>query len=281
MVSIKFRRSKSFRELVSQTIIELKKHHSRLEITAHELQRRDKKLFDICKLSLRKGQKKRAIIYANEIAEVRKTLHAITSIKLVLERIILRLETVKDVCSALDEIRGLFSNVKSVLKNLADSFPMASLEINALNDVVNEILIATQPGSFQTVEPFVVEDESMKAIIQEAAGIVEKELLRRIPEPPATVPIKATKPMIALTTSGLETYEKETENSSPGNYENLQPLIAEKLDSLLEELVLDYIYRNGGEVDVAKCAEELGISQNDVLNILDVLHDKGKIRIER
>jgi len=50
--------------------------------------------------------------------------------------------------------------------------------------------------------------------------------------------------------------------------------------SLAEELVLDYIERNNGEMNISKCARELNVPQTRVMEILESLSRKGKIRIE-
>lgn len=287
MVSLKIHRSKLSNEVLTRTIRELNKQCSRLELVTHTLQKRDRELFEICKSSLEKGQTDRAAIYANEVSEIRKTLSVIISTKLVLEQTSLRLETIKEVCPTFDELREAFSNVKGTLNLLAQVMPLMSPEVDALNETVTEILGVTQPGLLPNIEPMVIRDTPTEAIIQEAAEVVEEELTRKIPEPPSFTPpissTKAMKPMVALTASGVEVYENAIESSSSISAQNLQssPLKNLKSDSLFEELVLDYIYRSKGEIDLARCAEELGISQNEVLNVLDVLRTKGKIKIEQ
>ncbi|MFQ6094557.1 MAG: hypothetical protein ACE5NN_00290 [Candidatus Bathyarchaeia archaeon] len=287
MVSVKIRRTKPSNEALIKTIRELNKQRSRLEQITHTLRKRDRELFEICKSSLEKGHRKRAAIYANEVAEIRKTLSLMTSTKLLLERTILRLETIKEISPTLYQLSELFSNVKGALKTLTHVIPLMSPEMDALNEAVGEILGVTQPELLPSIEPTVIRDEHTEAIIQQAAGVLEEELIRKIPEPPSFTPpiasTETTKPMVALTTSGAEVYESATENSPSISGQELpsSPMKNSKLNSLFEELVLDYIYRNKCEIELARCAEELGISQNEILNVLDVLRAKGKIRIEQ
>lgn len=280
----KIRRSVSLNDLIPQAIRELRKKYSRLELVDIRLRGRDKDLFEICKSSLEKGQEEHAAIYASEIAEIRNILSVTTSTRLVLEQVITRLETIKEICPAIKEIRGLFGDVQNVLKLLTETMPVMTPELDALNNVVTEILSTTQAGPVMPIEPMVVKDASTEAILREASGIVEEELMRKIPEPPVVTSVSSpstiAKPMIAVTTGGPGIYQKVMQDPSFASRQNSQPALKDS-NSLSEELVLDYIYRNKGEIDIAQCAEELGMSQNEVLNVLDLLSTKGKIRIEQ
>ena len=287
MVSLKLHQSESFHETLTKTITRLNKECSRLELVTRALGNRDKELFEICKASLERGQAERARIYANEVAEIRKTLFLITTTKLTLEKTSLRLGTIREVCPTLQELSGIFGNVKETLRILADIMPSMGPGMVALNEAVAEMLAATQSESLPSIEPLAISDETTEAIIQEAAGVVEEELKRKIPEPPTLIPPisshKAAKPMVALTTGGVEIYDNATENFSPVDDHSFHPspVSSESDNSLFEELVLDYVYRTNGEIELTSCAEELGIAQNEVLNVLDVLRAKGKIKIEQ
>ncbi|MDH5688037.1 MAG: hypothetical protein OEZ48_09290 [Candidatus Bathyarchaeota archaeon] len=286
MVSLKLHESKSFNETLTKTITQLNKECSRLELINRALRKRDQELFEICKASLERGEEERARIYANEVGEIRKTLSLVTTTKLTLEKTSLRLGTIKEVCPTLQELSGIFGNVKDTLRILADIMPSMSPGMVALNETVTEMLSVTQSESLPSIEPIAIRDETTEAIIQEAEGVVEEELKRKIPVPPTLTPIsseKATKPMVALTTGGVEVYENATGNFSPVDDRHFQPspLSSESSNSLFEELVLDYVYRTNGEIELTRCAEELGIAQNELLNVLDVLRAKGKIKIEQ
>jgi len=284
----KIPRSTSPNDLILLTLRELNKQYSKLELITTSLRKREKDLFEICKSSLEKGQRERATIYANEVAEIRKTLTVVTGIKLALEQSTARLETIRAICPTMMELRGLFGDVKNVLKLVTNVMPVVTPEMDALSNAITEILNATQGESVPSIEPVVIKDASAEAILQEATGIVEKELMRKIPEPPIVkthpAPSKIAKPMIALTTDGAEVCRNTTEDPSPTSKPYISPATLQpnaNPSSLSEDLVLDYIYRTRGEVDIAQCAEELGMSQNDVINMLDLLNTKGKIKIER
>jgi len=86
--------------------------------------------------------------------------------------------------------------------------------------------------------------------------------------------------MISLTTNGAEVYKDTAEVGSLTNNQHSE-LAPKNSNSLSEELILDYIYRHKGEMDIAQCSGELGMPQNEVMNTLDLLITKGKIKIEQ
>ena len=75
MIKDFFRRTKKpISELIMETTRELGKCYSRLELASAKLSARNEDLFEACSYYMGKGNKARATIYANEIAEIRKVL---------------------------------------------------------------------------------------------------------------------------------------------------------------------------------------------------------------
>ncbi len=264
-------------EVLLDAIRELGKCYSRLELAFVKLSKREKKLFEECTLYLRRGQKNKAIVYANEIAEIRKLMSIVESVQLSVEKAILRLETFKTVTPTLENIRGVFGDVKGALAEVAKIMPSLTPELNNLVNSINELMMTTEI-TITPPEPVVVKDEATEAIMKEAADFLKREIERKIPEPPKEIYASepsgavAIKPRIALTVYGSEVYVGED-----GSVINEKGGCVSVLD---EELVLDYIERNNGEMNISKCAKELNVSPTKVMEILDSLSRKGKIRIE-
>lgn len=271
------RSKKPLSEVLLEAIGELGRHYSRLELAYNKLAKRDRELFNECVSYLGRGLKSKAIIYANEIAEVRKLMAIVQGMQLTLEKAILRLETFKTVTPTLEEIRGVFSEVRGALEDAAKIMPSLTPELNGLMQSINELVTATEI-SLAPPEPIVVKDESTEAILKEAADFLREEIERKIPEPPKELPLPeraeavAVKPRIALTIDGTEAYiGADGTIISNGD---------EHASTIAEELVLDYIERNNGEMNISKCARELNMSQTRIMEILESLSRKGKIRIE-
>ncbi|MEM3479637.1 MAG: hypothetical protein QXV74_06320, partial [Candidatus Bathyarchaeia archaeon] len=120
---------KPLNEILLEAISELGKYYSRLELAYLKLAKRDRELFEECTSYLSKGMKNRAIIYANEIAEVRKIMGFVQGVQISVEKAILRLETLKAVTPTLEDIKGVFSEVKSALGDIAKVMPSLTPEL--------------------------------------------------------------------------------------------------------------------------------------------------------
>jgi len=272
---------KPLSELVLQTTRELGKCYSRLELASSKLEKRNKELFDACSYYMRKGSKARAAIYAKEVAEIRKILAMLQHSQLSVERAILRLDTLKVISPTLDSIKGVFGDVKNAIGLVSNVMPSITPEINNLNAAINEVLVDTQ-FYLDMPEPVVVSGPASEAILQEAADFVEQDLAKRIPEPPMETriprPAKPIRPLIALAADGSEAYLGE--DGSLIRMDRPTLILDGPSILLSEELVTDYIERHNGEMNVAKCARELNLPPAKVLEALDALSRKGKIRIE-
>jgi len=273
------RTKKPVSELIMETTMELGKCYSRLELASSKLSKRDEDLFEACSFYMGKGNKTRATVYANEIAEIRKVLTFTQHTQLSVERAILRLDTLKVVSPTLESLEGAFSDVKNALGLVANVMPSITPEMSRLTSVVDEILTGTQ-FTLDEYTPAVVLDESAETILHEAADIAEQELKTRIPEPPVEAPKAAisVKPLVALAADGTEFVVNHNGTAVNGD----GSLNAFDVSSfLLEELVMDYVERNNGDLNVARCSQELNLPSGKVLEVLDALNGKGKITIQR
>jgi division protein CdvB (Snf7/Vps24/ESCRT-III family) len=268
-------------ELITETTMELGKCYSRLELASSKLDRRNQNLFEACSFHVKKGSKARATIYANEIAEIRKVLSVLQHTQLAVERAILRLDTLKVMSPTLESIEEAFGDVKNALGLVTTIMPSITPEISQLTNVVDEILEGTQ-FNLDMPTPIVTADPTAEAIIQEAASIAEQELKARMPEPPVSVevpqPMIPIKPMIALATDGSEVLV----SGDQGPDVKKDTVDTFDISSfLLEELIMDYIERNRGDMNLSRCAKELNLPQNKILEALNILSRKGKIEIQR
>jgi len=273
---------RSISEVVLEATTELGKYYSRLEFAASKLGRRDQELFNACSYHLKKGSKARATIYANEIVEIRKILTVVRQTQLAVERAILRLETLKTAVTTFESLKGVFVDVKKALGLVANIMPAITPEMDKLNRAISDVLDETQV-SLTAPEPLILNDATTEAILKEAADFAEQELQSRIPEPPVDLeiprPVKSTQPLVALTADGSEVYFGEDSSNigsdgSPNAFDGPQNLLS-------EELVMDYIERHNGEMNVKKCAQELNLPPVKVLEALEALNRKGKIKIEK
>ena len=294
MIRKPFHQTQSFTEKIVGTTRELGKHYSKLELASHKLRRRGDELLGICKMSIKNGFKERALIYANEISEIRKFISVISSTQIGLERAILRLETYKEVCPTLKEVRTVYSDIKEVTKSLAEIMPNIYPEMESLNKIVEEILETTQLGSVSPIEPVIPMDLHTEKIIEEATQVIEEDIKSRIPEPPQSIPLENPRlnmPLhlgqkVALTTDGSQINIPiiSERNSHHVDEEKLFDKITSgtvKQNSTSADLLLDYLYRKNGEIDVQECARDLNMDEDRIMAMLNELRLQRKIKIEQ
>jgi len=266
---------KPLNEAILEAVRELGKCYSRIELLRSKLTKRSKDLFDSCVSCMERGLKTKASIYANEIAEIRRILSTLEYIQLSVERAILRLDTIKMVSSNLESLRSIFGEVRAALNLIADVMPSMIPEVDRLNSVVNEIIKETE-FSMQVPTPIAMNDPSVEGILYEAASVAQERMKTKLPEPPLeghAVTSGSARRLVAVSALGDESAEPETNSSSDKKFD---------LSSFLtEELVMDYIERNDGNMDVARCARELNMPYERVLSTLDSLRRKGKLKVKQ
>ena len=276
------RNRRSINEMILEATRELGKCYSRIELACSKLAKRDRELFDACVLYTKKGSKARAAVYANEIAEIRRILSILEYTRLAVERAILRLNTLKVISPALEPLHEALGEVKNALRLVANVMPSMTPEISKLNDVVNEILEDTE-FNISMPMPTAVNDPSVESILHEAASLVEEELKTKIPEPPfeggRLKLSKDEKPLVALSIAGSEVY---SDRSIPNEDSDVAAGKSFDVSSFLaEELVMDYIERNNGDMNIVRCARELNMPHDQVLQVLESLKRKGKIKVQQ
>ena len=96
----------------------LRVEHNKLEQASYRLKERDKILFQTCVGALKGKNKDRAAICANEIAEVRKLINFLFNVELAIERVILRLETIKELSEIVIDLKPALKLLQNVSQEL-------------------------------------------------------------------------------------------------------------------------------------------------------------------
>jgi len=284
MIKRFMRRPKSVREALSIAIHKLGRQYAYLRVALGRLKARDKALFDECELMIRRGDRNRALIYACEVAELRKLIRTVKNAQLAIERVILRLETIREVEAVTRDLRSLLDVTQKVTAELAEVMPDVAYQMSKMNEVVSEVLSETVLSSNPPITTVALQTEEVKAILNDAVSVAEERLKSSIPEPPMAlepeklVPTKKAEPvLVSATYDGGDVTEQ---NESYGFDDPLERSFKPEYSPLIEKWVLGYAKKNMGEINVDKCASELNILSKDVLKALESLHLKGKIKIQ-
>jgi len=282
------------REVVVKSIHTLKIQHNKLEQASFRLNERNKILFRSCVSALNNKNKERAVICANEISEVRKLIKFLYNVELAIERVILRLETVKELSEIVIDLKPALKLLQNVSQQLFEVLPDVSSELSKVNETISETLYSTRITADESIIPVGRETPSGKEILKEVSGFLEQKLAEKLPEPPATLEAPETekttvKEMIALSANCSEAVGRETVEEF--NADSSQTLFSYKKAEIqeisltvekpsLEDLLLEYIKKSNGEIDIERCSTDLKTPYKEVEKALEGLGAKGKIKIE-
>jgi len=254
------------------------------------LHERDRILFKTCATALTAKNKERAIIFANELVEVRKLTKIIAQTQILIERIILRLETLKELNEAFADLKPVLSILHSVTKRLSILMPQIAFEMERVNDSINETLAMTSIGSLQLDLPLDVETPGGEEVLKEVSALLEQKLEEKLPEPPTSVTItekpqrvEKVRQMVALAATCSEVCEQKT----PQTYVSYKDMELQRVSltvqesSSLEDTVLEYAKKRDGQIDVTQCALELNVPPKEVEKALESLGIQGRIKVEQ
>jgi hypothetical protein len=172
--------------------------------------------------------------------------------------------------------------------------PDVSSELNKVNEAISETLYSTKITADESIIPVNRKTLEGEEIIKEVSGFLERKLAEELPEPPATLETPETekttlKEMVALTANcsqaiGNETVMEPDRNSSQTLFSFKKAEIQEfslKVDkSSLEDVLLEYVKKSDGEIDLKHCSVDLQASYEEIEKALESLGAKGKIKIE-
>jgi division protein CdvB (Snf7/Vps24/ESCRT-III family) len=284
-------------EVILQSTRQLKTQRVKLEQATIRLHQRDEVLFQECVAEISKNRQDRASIRANELAEVRKLLLMITHCQLALERVILRLETIKEVAEIMADLSPALKSLRAVTENLVNVMPDVAQELENINESISDTLATTHLNSSpELIVPLAKKTEAGEEILKEVSSFLEEKLTEQLPAPPVSIDPQEAKPQKTqenMTKKMIALSATCSEISQPGNdSEESQSLftykdvhlrsvtIQRQPQSALEDTVLEYA-KNKGEIDVDQCAHELSVPQDEIEKALESLGKKQKILIHR
>jgi division protein CdvB (Snf7/Vps24/ESCRT-III family)/predicted CopG family antitoxin len=272
----------------------LRTQHNKLEQATFRLKERDKILFQSCINALNNKNKERAAICANEMSEVRKLMTFLYNVELAVERVILRLETIKELNDIVFDLKPALKLLQSVSQELFEVLPDVSSELCKVNEAISDTLQSTKITTDESIIPVNKKTPEGEQIIKEVSGFLEQRLSENLPEPPAalqtpTVEKATVKEVVALAASCSQAIDQETveepykePSQTLFSYKKAEiqeiSLMVEKQS--LEDVLLEYVKKSNGEIDIQHCSADLKTSNEEIENALKSLGDKGRIKIE-
>src|SRR6202142_2734957 len=185
------------REVATKSICTLKVQQNKLEQASFRLKERDRILFETCMFALKKNNKEKAAMCATEIAEVRKLVKFLYNVQLAIERVVLRLETIKELGDIVADLKPALKLLQGVSQELFQVLPDVSSELSNVNQTIQDTLHATKLTADEAVIPVGKKTEAGEEILKEVSCFMEQKLAETLPEPPKA-PVKEKMPIREL-----------------------------------------------------------------------------------
>jgi hypothetical protein len=242
--------------------------------------------------ALKKNNREKAAMCATELAEVRKLVKFLYNVQLAIERVILRLETIKELGDIVSDLKPALRLLQNVSQELFQVLPDVSSELDNVNSTIQETLHATKLSADENLIPVGKKTEGGEEILKEVTCFMQQKIAETLPEPPAGTPLQEKTPikeLVALTASSSQVFGHKT--SEETGMESSKTLFSYKRSEIkefslkvekpcLEEVLLEYVRKTNGEVDLSRCSSELQTSNEEIERALESLGTKGKIKIE-
>lgn len=262
---------RTLRRSILEIVIKLREYKDTLEETVSRLKGRHDDLFRSAITAYVKGDKAKAAIYVNELAEIRKIITNIYTSVLALERAILRIETIKEISNinlALGPVLAILNVLKGQIGNVV---PEVATGIDVLTSEIRNLIVLTSGTTVSQDKILDLSDEAQK-VLQEVKEIAEAKISKSLPQIPEE--------LLKSTTSG-ERELKVVVNGAPQPAFNKVGTREVKLPSMptgsLEDKVLEYILTHGGFIDVSDAARQFNVSKDEIIQALKSLKEKNKI----
>jgi division protein CdvB (Snf7/Vps24/ESCRT-III family) len=271
----------------------LKVQQNKISQATYRLKERDKVLFQSCMSALKNKNKARAAICAGEVAEVRKLLQFLHNVELAIERVILRLETIKELSEIVVDLKPALRLLQNVSQELFNVLPDVSSELTKVNETISETLSSTRINADESTIPVNTKTPGGEEVLGEVSEFLKRKISKDLPEPPATVQVpedeKAVlKEMVALAATCSESLSRKTEDSETQPSQTLFSFKKAEIQEFslkvekpqLEDILFDYVRKTNGQIDMARCQADLETSHDEIEKALKTLGAKGKIKIE-
>ena len=140
--------------------------------------------------ALKKNNKEKAAICATEIAEVRKLISFIGNVQLAIERVVMRLETIRELGDIVTDLRPALNLLQGVSQQLFQVLPDVSTELSNVNTAIQDTLQQTKLTADENIVGVGHKTEAGQEILNEVSCFMEKKLSEDLPEPPVAAPVK-------------------------------------------------------------------------------------------
>ena len=167
------------RERITHTIFKLNAVQRRLEDSAARMKTKEKTLFQKCVRAQEAKDAYASMMYANEIAQVRKMTQIIVSSQLAMEQVALRLETVQEFGDLVTEILPAAQIVRTIMNRVSGVLPEVSYMLGDICGTLDSVVI--DAGQITTSTYNAATSEEAEMILAEATAVAEQNVKDTFP----------------------------------------------------------------------------------------------------
>ncbi|HXG06946.1 MAG TPA: Snf7 family protein [Nitrososphaera sp.] len=159
---------------------------AKLDAISARMQEKDQVIFKRIVLAMQSHDTSHARVLSGELAQIRKMNKMVTSAKLALEQIQLRLNTITELGDVVVTLSPAMSVIKGLQGGLAGMMPEADQSFGQISELLGSII--TDSGQIPTNEIGTVTgfNEETTRIMEEASAVVEMNMKTKFPDLPST-----------------------------------------------------------------------------------------------
>ncbi len=172
------------KQQIINAIYRLNAQVHKLDYSLGKLQAYDKQLFEKTVNSLVEGDKNKATMYANEVAEIRKMAKVIMTVRYALERVKIKLETALVIGDTHASLAPAIVALKQVAGYLRGMMPDVFAELVEIDEALQASMMQATTAVPVTLDSSIVTEEAQK-ILRDASLVAEQRLRQQFPELPS------------------------------------------------------------------------------------------------
>lgn len=263
-----------YKSKIVTALKEIEIQRRELETLRGRLSERRQMLFDSAVRALQEKNRSKANVYANEHAEMCKTMKVVEASELALIQVTLRLQSIMEIGDAMAHMTTAFKSLKVVSKTMEGFVPALDATSESINNTLAETM--AQMGNISPGITVDINNENAEELVEQARKFAEEQA-EKLKQSLHVMPsryeaeINQVEGRIPILATGEE-YEGEEESPVLGT------LFARKTDPKVENEVLRYAKDHNGVIDVTETSTNLGIPQDEVEVSMLRLVAQGKVK---
>ena len=158
---------------------------SRLDTIASRMQEKDKLIFKRVVLAMQSHDSSHAKVLSGELSQIRKMNKMVTSAKLALEQIQLRLNTMTELGDVVVTLSPAMSVIKGLQSGLSGMMPEADQSFGQISELLGNIMTDSGQIPNSEIANYNTINEDTAQIMEEASAVVEMNMKSKFPDLPS------------------------------------------------------------------------------------------------